>query len=416
MISIVIPVYNQHEMTMDCLRAVREHTQDCEIILVDNGSTPALDRPYTGFMDCCMIRNDANMGFPWAVNQGIAVAKGDIIVLLNNDVIVTPGWATRLVRALQNPDDPYSIVGPTTNFAAGIQRVDVGLYENEADLARESELLAAHWQDATEPVNWVIGFCMAFPKALWDELGPFDESLWPCSGEEIDFCLRARKAGHRVGVVRGCYVHHEGSQTFKALDEDYQTIVERNEAHLAERWGPEWSRQRVDPGEVGGVRLNLGCGRFPLRGGGWVNIDQEASVEPDLVADVLELPYAPESVDEIYAGHLLEHFDWRDGERALAHWFSLLRPGGRIGVAVPDFDVLAARYVEAPSAEALRELNDLYIYSYRQKSPHKYAYSGPLLQEALAKAGFVYLERMPITHPYFPYPVDWQVGIMGVRP
>jgi predicted SAM-dependent methyltransferase len=118
-------------------------------------------------------------------------------------------------------------------------------------------------------------------------------------------------------------------------------------------------------------------------------------------------------VDEIYAGHVLEHFDWRDGERALGHWVSMLRPGGKISVSVPDYDMLCRTYLAHPTAERLREFNDRYIYSYIQKSPHKYAYNEALLEDVMMRVGLVSLKRMPVDHEYFPHAVDWQVGIEG---
>jgi predicted SAM-dependent methyltransferase len=209
--------------------------------------------------------------------------------------------------------------------------------------------------------------------------------------------------------VYGCYVHHEGSQTFKAMDVDYQAICDRNDKHLAERWGKDvWATQLPPFVQGNGVRLNLGCGRFPLAG--FVNVDQSREIAADLHANVLALPYEPGTVDEIYAGHLLEHFPYKDGQRALAYWHSLLRDDGLISVAVPDYDVLCARYMENPTPDALREFNDLYIYSDGQESPHQYAYSAALLSECLEAAGFSDLERMPEDHPYFPFAVDWQAG------
>lgn len=235
MISIIIPVYNQHEMTTECLESVRRHTSDYEIVLVDNGSTP----PVPG----ATLRNETNLGFPVAVNQGIRAAKGDIIILLNNDVIVTPGWADALARHL----DDYAIVAPLANYCAGLQRVTLPAYRDEGEL----EWLAIDWAKKNAgksfPVNWVIGFCMAFKRSLYNELGEFDESLWPCSGEEIDFCLRARKAGHQVGIARDVYVHHVGSQTFLDLQNAkqliYNDICVRNNNHLARKWGESWIHQ-----------------------------------------------------------------------------------------------------------------------------------------------------------------------------
>jgi O-antigen biosynthesis protein len=212
-----------------------------EIVLVDNGSTPR----YSETGADVTIRNEENLGFPIAVNQGIRARNNDIVVLLNNDVIVTPGWTTHLKKHLEK----YSIVAPMTNYCAGLQQITLPVYENEDELyAAACSHSIKHTGESLE-VNWIIGFCMAFRKSLWEEIGPFDESLWPCSGEEIDFCLRARQAGHKVGIARDVYVHHFGSQTFADLQRsgraDYNKIVERNNRHLAEKWGKEWLRQEA---------------------------------------------------------------------------------------------------------------------------------------------------------------------------
>ncbi len=242
MISIVIPVFNQHEMTEACLKSVRDNTKGYEVIFIDNGSKPPLAHTdgYSFDVDVKIIRNEENKGFPAAVNQGIQAAKGDVIILLNNDAIVTPGWSERLVSYL----DRFGVIGPLTNFCAGMQQTTVPAYYDEADLYRvASEWQESHKGQVTE-VRWVIGFCMAFKKSLYDELGAFDESLWPCSGEEIDFCLRAKKKGYKVGIAKDVYIHHEGSQTFRSMDVDYNAICERNDKHLQEKWGENvWTNQ-----------------------------------------------------------------------------------------------------------------------------------------------------------------------------
>lgn len=245
MISIIVPIYNQHEITEECLRAVLDNTQNCEIILVDNGSEPPIKPPFSGFTEIMVIRNEENKGFPVAVNQGIRAAKGDVIVLLNNDCIVTPGWADRLINHLED----YAIIGPMTNYCAGKQQVSLPTYQSIEGLNKEASANAEANAGESEEVNWVIGFCMAFRKELYNELGEFDESLWPCSGEEIDFCLRARQAGHKVGIAHDVYVHHEGSKTFNEMEKsgqlNYQETCKRNDEHLAAKWGDDFWQQQA---------------------------------------------------------------------------------------------------------------------------------------------------------------------------
>lgn len=336
MLSIVIPVFNQHEMTEECITAVREHTQDFELIIVDNGSTPPIKPPFTGFAETTLIRNEENKGFPAAVNHGIRAAKGDIIILLNNDVIVTPGWAERLTSWLAE----FDIVGPLTNYCAGFQKVVLPIYQSRAELDEIAGDQAEAEQGHAEEVRWIIGFCMVFRKALFDEIGPFDESLWPCSGEEIDFCLRARAAGHRVGIAHDVYVHHEGSVTFQAMDKEhpYKEIIKKCDDHLLKKWGRDVYVQEINASpEPAGLCLNLGCGYRKLPG--FVNIDSRAEVQPDQVCNVLAgLPYPDNSVDMIRADDFLEHIPIGAVVGVMEDIWRVLKPGGVFESSTPSTD------------------------------------------------------------------------------
>src|SRR4030042_30688 len=135
MISIIVHVWNMHEMTADCINLIRETTQDYELILVDNGSVPPIAKPYMGFVDVTLIRNETNLGFPVAANQGGRAAKGDTIILLNNDVFTVPQWASRLEAHLGR----FAIVGPMTNYCMGRQQIAIQAYMDKADLFKRSE-------------------------------------------------------------------------------------------------------------------------------------------------------------------------------------------------------------------------------------------------------------------------------------
>ena len=418
MLSIIIPVYNQHEMTRDCLEAVRANTQDFELVIIDNGSDPE----FIPEAPAIVIRNIKNEGFPVAVNQGIRAAKGDVIILLNNDVICTPSWAERFLYHL----DTFSIVAPVANYCAGLQQESVlPTYNNEKELFDIAKKWTEENLGKTREVNFVIGFAMAFKKSLFDEIGPFDESLWPCCGEEVDWCYRARVAGHKIAVACDVYVHHIGSQTFHQMEKDgqveYMHVCRRNDMHLEKKWGKNFWGRQVGPIEgpyeldiqPDKVRLNLGCSTYYIPG--FTNIDQFEKFHPDLVADVRNLPYGPDTVDEIYAGHLLEHLTWDEGQAALKHWWTVLKKGGVIRITVPNFDLLAKRYLAAPTAAAMRFMNDWYIYSYVQDSHHRYTYGPALLKEAMTLAGFGDIEEVPQDCPLFTANVDDQISYKGVK-
>jgi predicted SAM-dependent methyltransferase len=92
------------------------------------------------------------------------------------------------------------------------------------------------------------------------------------------------------------------------------------------------------------MRLHLGCGRRHLEG--WVNIDNRPDVGADVVAEVGALPYDDNSASIIYACHVLEHVPRPDVLPVLREWRRVLRPGGMLYVAVPDFKALASLYLE----------------------------------------------------------------------
>lgn len=358
MISIVIPIFNQHDMTTECILSILRHTKGLELVLVDNGSEPPYHPPHTGFVNTTLIRNEENKGFPAAVNQGIRAAKGDTIILLNNDVIVTPGWAEILTGWL----DEFDIVGPMTNYSAGFQCINLAPYENEKELDKQALDLRETYEGACIRVNWIIGFCMAFRRALFEELGEFDESLWPCSGEEVDFCLRAKAAGHRIGIARDAYVHHFGSQTFGEMMpiSEYNDICTRNNAHLAERWGKDWVNQSVSDIPSDGLRINLGCGYSHIEG--YVNIDNREETRPDLLCDVLDgLPYEDATVAAVRAYDFLEHIPIGKTVQVITEIWRVLKPGGVFDSLTPSTDGRGA--FQDPTHVSFWNRNSWFYYS-----------------------------------------------------
>lgn len=245
MISIVIPTYNQNQMLDECINSIRRHTDDYEIIIVDNGSVPAYETEHLADVNLTLIRNEENQGFPKAINQGIRASKGEVIVLLNNDCIVTPYWSSRLLEGLKTCD----IVGPLTNYCSGLQMVLTPVYNNEEELDKVSLDWTSMCPGKIHKTNYIIGFCMMFKKSLFDSIGEFDESLWPCSGEEIDFCFRAKEKGFNVGICCDVYIHHHGSQTFKWMQREgiinYRTVCERNDKYLHNRWEDKFPIQEA---------------------------------------------------------------------------------------------------------------------------------------------------------------------------
>jgi SAM-dependent methyltransferase len=89
-------------------------------------------------------------------------------------------------------------------------------------------------------------------------------------------------------------------------------------------------------------RVNVGCGR-DLRDD-YINVDSRKIEGVDMVADARALPFKKDTLDEVFASHVLEHFTERDGKKILQHWYDLLKKNGELRIIVPNIDAMTKRY------------------------------------------------------------------------
>jgi SAM-dependent methyltransferase len=90
------------------------------------------------------------------------------------------------------------------------------------------------------------------------------------------------------------------------------------------------------------IRLNIGADRTQISG--FLSVDFNEAVHPDVLAEATALPFEDDTVDEIYASHVLEHLTWHEGMKALKEWYRVLKPGGQLTVAVPDITQIYMLY------------------------------------------------------------------------
>jgi len=171
-VSIVMLTYNALEYTKECIESIRHHTSyPHEIILVDNASSDGtveyLEQVVADNPHIRLIANDSNRGFAAGNNQGVAAARGDYVLLLNNDVLVGSGWLEDMVAALEQ-DSQIGMVGPVTNHISGRQRIaDIpyddtpGFHEfagrvREAHRGKLTVVFQGHLQDSGSALKVVL--------------------------------------------------------------------------------------------------------------------------------------------------------------------------------------------------------------------------------------------------------------------
>jgi GT2 family glycosyltransferase len=234
-VSIIIPTWNLHDYLRNCLSYIMMNTNPellQEIIVVDNGSvddTPKLlgSEKLKRMLDAYatnglrVIRNDENLGYGPACNQGLEIATGEFVCFLNNDVGVLPGWLPGLLRYMEAAS--VGAVGPMSNNVSGPQDVQSALYE---PLLRPLS------------VHRLVGHCLLVRKKILDRIGGFDPQF-KNAFEDDDLCKRIARDGNVLLVVRDVFVFHHGSMTFKTYPAalPYEKIMNENRERFIEKWG-----------------------------------------------------------------------------------------------------------------------------------------------------------------------------------
>jgi GT2 family glycosyltransferase len=305
--SIIVPCWNQLEFTQQCLAAVKEHTRPCwELIVIDNGSTDGTGLYLAGARDLSavpvtVVSNTTNLGFPAAINQGLQLARGEYLVLLNNDVVVTDAWLDQLI-ALANsksgrvedvsaenvetkteegrewrpavdsgagsgdprtalpvptngdpratasslptadcllpaPKSAIGLVGPMSNYAAPPQLVEGVPYRHVLDV----HAFARRWRDEHRgqwfTVPKLSGFCLLMKRAVYTQIGGLDERFGLGFFDDDDLAERARRVGFELAVAHDLFVHHFGSRTFVGNGIDAGKLLGENAKRFADKWG-----------------------------------------------------------------------------------------------------------------------------------------------------------------------------------
>ncbi len=247
--SLIVLCCDQFAYTRLCLDSVLRHTHTpYELILVDNGSadeTPqyvqrlrADAAAFPHLARVAVIRNETNRGYPAGCNQGLAHARGESLVFLNNDTVVTAGWLDGLIGWALRDWPRVGLVGPVTSYAPEPQQVPAG-YAGLADLPGFAARRAAEYRGQALPVERLTGFCLLARRAVLAHIGGFDEQFGLGFFDDDDLCVRARAAGFELLVALDVFVHHFGSRTFLGLGVDGEGQLRENHEKFRAKWGDE---------------------------------------------------------------------------------------------------------------------------------------------------------------------------------
>lgn len=243
--SVVVVTHNNLLFTKLCLHSVLAHTETIayELIVIDNASTddtPAYLRELASLNSHVrVLYNETNRGFAAANNQGIAIARGDVLVLLNNDTIVPRGWLSRLVD--HAGDDGIGVVCACTNRIGNEAEIDVS-YRTFGELGDFAGRRLREHAGAMFDIPMAPMFCFALRRNVYEKVGALDEQFETGMFEDDDYAMRVRAANLRVCCADDVFVHHFGGTSFGGLlaGGEHGRIFRANRERFEKKWGIAW--------------------------------------------------------------------------------------------------------------------------------------------------------------------------------
>ncbi|RYF66857.1 MAG: glycosyltransferase, partial [Comamonadaceae bacterium] len=249
LVSLIIPTRNGMQLVRQCIDSIRSRTdyRPWEIILVDNGSDDPAALAYFATLaqspDVRVIRDDREFNYSALNNQAVAVARGEFVALVNNDIeVISPEWLGEMVSLAVQPgvgavgarlwypnmtlQHGGVILGPSGVAVHAHKKLPKGLdgYAGRALLIQSFSAVTAA--------------CLVVRKSLYDEVGGLDEVNLKVAFNDVDFCLRLREAGYRnVWTPYAELLHHESATRDKDVRPERTERFEREIAYMQQRWG-----------------------------------------------------------------------------------------------------------------------------------------------------------------------------------
>jgi GT2 family glycosyltransferase/glycosyltransferase involved in cell wall biosynthesis len=246
-VSIIIPVYNKWVYTAACLRSLLKFKGKYafEVIVVDDQSSDETAERLAAIDGLTHLRNEKNLGFVGSCNHGARHARGEYLVLLNNDTQVLQGWLDELIDTFER--EPLAgLVGARLVYPDGSLQESGGIIFNDGsgwNFGREKQAENPEFLFLRE-VDYCSGACIALKTEYFLQIGAFDERYAPAYYEDTDLAFRVRESGLKVFIQPlSVVIHHEGitSGTDTASGaKKYQLI---NQKKFVDRWQSELKSQ-----------------------------------------------------------------------------------------------------------------------------------------------------------------------------
>ncbi len=246
LVSVIVVNWNRRELLRNCLGSLQKQDYpSLEVILIDNGSgdgsVEMAETQFSGPLRLTIVRNQVNRGFCAANNQGIALARGAYVALLNNDAEADASWISQLLRGVEDRPEIGMVASkivvhedPTIIDKAGHL-----IYLDGQNRGRGTGQKDRGQFDRVEEVLWPDGCACLYRASMLAEIGGFDEDFFAYA-DDAELGLRARIAGWGCVYIPGAVVKHHRGATLGVASPRRLELIERNRVLLAAKLFP-WS-------------------------------------------------------------------------------------------------------------------------------------------------------------------------------
>jgi GT2 family glycosyltransferase len=240
-ISVLIPVHNHWPITLNALRSLVAMANGTrfEVIVADDGSTDATTQLGRQLPWLKIWRSEANQGFLDTCNGAAALARGELLLLLNNDVLVGDHCFDHLSATFERHPEA-GVVGAASWGPDGLPQEVGGIVWADGQVWNHGRgFPPEHWfaLEYERQCDYVSGCGLAMRRSLWQQLGGFDRRYCPAYCEDTDLCLRVRQAGRDVWVQPAARILHlEGLSHSRSTEQGLKAHQLGNLEQLRQMW------------------------------------------------------------------------------------------------------------------------------------------------------------------------------------
>ena len=233
-VSVIIPNYNGEKYLRDCIDALlSQEYKNFEVFIIDNASKDSRYEWLVEYESIIFKQLDQNYGFSKAVNEGINIAQGEYVLLLNNDTVVHKDFVGELVKAIEKDDKIFAVSSKMIAYQNHEIMDDAG--DEYSVLGWAYKLGDGRSVDRYVKEYRVFSACAGaalYRKSIFDEIGLFDESFFAYM-EDVDISYRARIYGYYNVYCPKAKVYHIGSATSGSKYNDFKVkLAARNNIYV----------------------------------------------------------------------------------------------------------------------------------------------------------------------------------------